>query len=335
MEQVETDTVRHRLEKLVVPRRPSGVAGGRGPFEWRQYVVYIAFTIVFVAFAITLNGRGFLSHNNLLNIVSQTATISVMAVAVTFVISAAEIDLSVGAVAGLSSVMTAIVITHAGLVPGVLAGLGTGCLVGAVNGALVTLIRIPSFLVTLGMLGIANGAAMWITNSAPKPILNQGYNNFFGSGDLWGVPSLVIWTLVAVAIGFVVLRKTPYGRYVLATGGNEEAARFSGVPTRRIKFTVLLVSGIVAALAGMLYAGRLQSGRFQWGQGDELSVIAAVILGGTSLFGGRGSVIGALVGSLMIGLINNGLLILGLQYSQQQIVRGGIIILAVALATRD
>lgn len=335
MQPPQTETVRDRLEKLVVPRRPSGPVAGRRGFEWRQYVVYIAFAIVFVVFAVTLNDQGFLTHNNLLNIVSQTATISVMAVAVTFVIAAAEIDLSVGAVAGLSSVITAIALEHLGLVPGILAGLGTGCVVGAINGALVTSIRIPSFLVTLGMLGIANGTAMWVTNSAPQPILNDTYNNVFGSGEVWGIPSLVIWTLVAVAIGFVVLRKAPYGRYVLATGGNEEAARFSGVPTRRIKFTVLLVSGIVAAVAGMLYAGRLQSGRFQWGQGDELSVIAAVILGGTSLFGGRGSVIGALVGSLMIGLINNGLLILGLEFSQQQIVRGGIIILAVALAARD
>jgi ribose transport system permease protein len=320
--------------------RPRGTSAGgevatRPGFDWRQYVVYIAFVIVFAVFAITLHDQGFLTHNNLLNIVSQTATISIMAVAVTFVISAAEIDLSVGAVAGLSSVMTAMAIEHLGFVPGILAGLLTGCVVGSINGGLVTFVGIPSFLVTLGMLGIANGVAMWATDSAPQPILNQTYNNLFGSGQVWGIPSLVIWTLVAVAIGFVVLRKTPYGRYVLATGGNEEAARFSGVPTRRIKFTVLLVSGVVAALAGMLYAGRLQSGRFQWGQGDELSVIAAVILGGTSLFGGRGTVIGALIGSLMIGLINNGLLILGLQFSQQQIVRGVIIILAVALAARD
>jgi ribose transport system permease protein len=329
----KVDTLRERLERVAVPR-PACPTVRRG-FDWRQYVVYIAFVIVFVVFAGTLSDQGFLTKTNLLNIVSQTATISVMAVAMTFVISAAEIDLSVGAVAGLSSVITAIAIEHAGLVPGILVGLGTGCVVGAINGGLVTFIRIPSFLVTLGMLGVANGTAMWVTNSAPKPILNQTFNNFFGSGQVWGIPSLVIWTLVAVAIGFVVLRQTPYGRYVLATGGNEEAARFSGVPTKRIKFTVLLVSGVVAALAGMLYAGHLQSGRFQWGDGDELSVIAAVILGGTSLFGGRGTVIGALIGSLMIGLINNGLLILGLQFSQQQIVRGVIIILAVALATRE
>jgi ribose transport system permease protein len=138
-----------------------------------------------------------------------------------------------------------------------------------------------------------------------------------------------------VIIGHIVLRRTSFGRGVLATGGNEEAARFSGVPTRRIKFSVMVLGSSAAAIAGMLYAGRLQSGRFQWGEGDELSVIAAVILGGTSLFGGRASVIGALLGSLMIGLINNGLILMGLEFSQQQIVRGGIIILAVALARRD
>jgi ribose transport system permease protein len=130
------------------------------------------------------------------------------------------------------------------------------------------------------------------------------------------------------------LRKTAYGRQVLATGGNEAAARFSGVNTRRIKFYVLLVSGVVASLAGMLYAGRLHSGRFQWGEGDELSVIAAVILGGTSLFGGYGTVIGSVLGALLVGLINNGLTLMGLEFSQQQIVRGAIIILAVALARK-
>jgi ribose transport system permease protein len=302
--------------------------------DWRQYVLYIGFVLVFLVFAITLNDRGFTSENNLLNIVRQTATISVMAVAVTFVIGAAEIDLSVGAVAGLASVITAMALDSYGLVLGIGAGLLTGIVVGSINGFLVTGVGIPSFLVTLGMLGIASGTAMWITDSAPQPILQDSYNSVFGSGDLGPIPSLVIWTIVAVIIGHIVLRHTPYGRSVLATGGNEQAARFSGVDTKRIKFLVLVVSATVAAIAGMLYAGRLQSGRFQWGQGDELSVIAAVILGGTSLFGGKASVIGALFGSLMIGLINNGLILMGLEFSQQQIVRGVIIILAVALVSR-
>jgi ribose transport system permease protein len=306
-----------------------------GEFDWRQYVLYMGFAALFVFFAATLSDQGFTTSDNLLNIVRQTATISVMAVAVTFVIGAAEIDLSVGAVAGLSSVITAMAIDSFGVPGGIAAGLLVGIAVGSVNGALVTWVGIPSFLVTLGMLGIARGSAQWITNSAPQPILEDSYNQAFGSGDLGPIPSLVIWTVAAVVIGHIVLKHTSFGRSVLATGGNEEAARFSGVPTARIKFAVMVLSSLAAAVAGMLYAGRLQSGRFQWGEGDELSVIAAVILGGTSLFGGRASVIGALLGSLMIGLINNGLILAGLEFSQQQIVRGAIIILAVALATRD
>ena len=303
-------------------------------FDWRQYVIYIGFVAIFLFFAVNLHDEGFLTSNNLLNIIRQTATISVMAVAMTYVIAAAEIDLSVGAVAGLASVTSAMAIAEWGVAPGIVVGLLTGLAVGSITGALVTLLAIPSFLVTLGMMGIARGAAMWITDTAPQPILDDGFNDVFGSGDLGPVPSLVIWTFLAVLIGHIVLKKTPYGRHVVATGGNEQAARFSGVNTRRIKFTVLAVSGLVAGIAGMLYAGRLHSGRFQWGEGDELSVIAAVILGGTSLFGGRGSVVGALLGSLMIGLINNGLILMGLEFSQQLIIRGAIIVFAVALARR-
>jgi ribose transport system permease protein len=312
----------------------AGALGAVRGFDWRQYVIYIGFVAIFLFFAVYLHDEGFLNQNNLLNIVRQTATISVMAVAMTYVIAAAEIDLSVGAVAGLSSVTAAMAISHWGIGAGIVAGIATGLFVGSLNGALVTVLAIPSFLVTLGMMGIARGTAMWITDTAPQPILEDTFNNIFGSGDLGPVPALVIWTAVAVAVGHLVLKKTPYGREVVATGGNEQAARFSGVNTRRIKFTVLAVSGLVAGLAGMLYAGRLHSGRFQWGEGDELSVIAAVILGGTSLFGGRGSVVGALLGSLMIGLINNGLILMGLEFSQQLIVRGAIIVFAVALARR-
>ncbi len=304
-------------------------------FDWRRYVVYLGFLVVFIFFAITLSDSGFLTTNNLLNIVRQSAIIAVMAVAVTFVISAGEIDLSVGAVAGLGAVTTALAIDRYGLVAGVLAGIFTGILVGGFNGFLVTAIGIPSFLVTLGMMGIARGTAMWITDTAPVPIANDLYNGIFGSGQVGPLPSLLIWMAVFVGVGHLVLRKTAYGRQVLATGGNAVAAGYSGVNTRRIKLLVLLVSGLVAALAGMLYAGRLHSGRFQWGEGDELSVIAAVILGGTSLFGGAGTVIGSVLGALMIGLINNGLILMGLEFSQQVIIRGAIIILAVALARRS
>jgi ribose transport system permease protein len=302
--------------------------------DWRSYVVYIAFAVIFLAFAITQYGNGFLSPYNLLNIVGQTTTISLMAVGMTFVIAAAEIDLSVGNAAGLASVTTALTIQGYGVLLGILAGLLTGLIVGGINGVLVTRVGIPSFLVTLGMMGVTQGLGMWITNTAPVPILSDAYNNPFGSGQIGPIPILVLWTVVALIVGHIVLRKTAFGRQTLATGGNEAAARFSGVNTRRIKLTVLIISGLTAALAGMLYAGRLQSGRYQWGAGDELSVIAAVVIGGTSLFGGTGSVIGAVVGSLLVGLINNGLILMGLQSSQQIIARSVLIILAVALTGR-
>ena len=302
--------------------------------DWHRYVIYIGFAVVFLFFAILLGDQGFLSPNNLLNIFRQTATVTILAVAMTFVIASAEIDLSVGSVAGLSSVCAAMAVSNYGVIAGIIAGLLVGAAVGAVNGGLVSMLGIPSFLVTLGMLGIAVGLAQWITNSAPQPILSDAFNLLFGSGNLGPIPGLLIWTALFVAGGAIALSKTRFGRQVLATGGNRMAAEFTGVNTKRIKFQVLLLSGLVAGIVGMLYAGRLQSGRFQWGTGDELSAIAAVILGGTSLFGGSGSVIGTLFGALLIGLINNGLILAGLESSQQQVVRGVIIILAVALARK-
>ena len=305
-------------------------------FDWRQYIIYIGFAIVFLVFAITLGEQGFLSPNNLLNVFRQTAIISIMAVAMTFVIGAGHIDLSVGATAGLASVTTALALGAWGLPLPLAVGVGllTGLIAGISNGFLVAFIGIPSFLVTLGTLGIVNGTAQWMSDTAPIPIQNDTFTFLFGSGDVGPIPSLLIWTVVIFIIGHIVLRKTTYGRRVLATGGNAVAARFSGVDTRLMTFLVMTVMGVTAGLAGMLFAGRLQSGRFEFGAGAELSVIAAVILGGTSLFGGRATVIGTLLGSLMIGLINNGLTLASLPTSQQFIVRGVIIILAVSLAKK-
>jgi ribose transport system permease protein len=302
--------------------------------DWRQNIIYIGFVVLFLIFAITLSDRGFLNPNNLLNIIRQTAMIAVMAIAMTFVLSAGEIDLSVGSVAGLATVTVAMAIAIAGPIAGVFAGLATGLIVGMFNGWLTTRVGIPSFLTTLAMMGIAKGAAMWISDTAAVPILNQSYAWIFGGGSIGRIPVLLFWVLILGAIGHIALRRTGFGRRVLATGGGETAARYSGIDTARIKFRVLVLSSVAAALAGMLYAGRLQSGRFQLGEGDELSVIAAAVLGGTSLFGGKGTVIGTVVGAMMIGMINNGLILMGLEFSQQLIARGGIIILAVALSQK-
>ncbi len=315
-------------EATAVPTR-------KGPsvlVDWREFIIYIGFVVIFAVFAITLGNRGFLDPNNLLNIVRQTAIIAVVSVAMTFVLGTAEIDLSVGAVAGLASVATAMGMDQFGIAGGILCGIGTGVAVGAVNGWLTTGIGIPSFLTTLAMMGIARGVAMWISATAAIPILDKPYAAVFGGGNLGPVPSLLIWMVAVGAVGHVVLRRTTFGRRVLATGGNETSARYSGVDTAAIKFKVLMLSSVAAALAGMLYAGRLHSGRFQFGEGDELSVIAAAVLGGTSLFGGAGTVVGSIMGALLIGLINNGLVLMGLEFSQQLIARGAIIIVAVAIS---
>jgi ribose transport system permease protein len=313
-------------DAAVAAQKPSALA------DWREYIIYIGFVVIFLVFAATLSSKGFLDPNNLLNIIRQTAIIAVVSVTMTFVLGTGEIDLSVGAVAGLASVATAMGIDQFGIAGGIVCGLGTGVVVGAINGWLTTVIGIPSFLTTLAMMGIARGIAMWISGTAAIPILSKPYAAIFGAGNIGPVPSLLIWVAIVGIAGHIVLRRTTFGRRVLATGGNETSARYSGVDTASIKFEVLLLSSVAAALAGMLYAGRLHSGRFQFGEGDELSVIAAAVLGGTSLFGGAGTVVGSIVGALMIGLINNGLVLMGLEFSQQLIARGAIIIIAVAIS---
>jgi ribose transport system permease protein len=305
-------------------------------FKWRQYIVYFAFIAVLIYFAITLQNDGFLTTNNLLNIIRQTAIITIMGVAMTFVMTAAEIDLSIGSIAALSSLTAAMALEAGfGIIGALIAGVGIGFVIGLINGLLVTKVAIPSFLVTLGMMGIAKGLAMWLTNTAAVPIISKSYVFLFGSGDIGSIPILLVWTVVIFFIGHIILRKTTFGRRTLATGGNQSAARFSGVNVAKTKLYVLVGSGMMAGLAGMLYAGRMHSGRYTFGEGDELSVIAAVILGGTSLFGGVGTVIGTVIGSLMIGTINNGLIIAGLNVSQQMIVKGLIIILAVAFGRKS
>lgn len=305
-------------------------------FDWRKYIVYIAFIIVFLFFSILLHDKGFMRPSNLLNITRQTAMISIMAIAMTFVMGGGQIDLSVGSVAALSSLIAALAIQATdSIFLALVSGLAIGLIVGLINGLLITKVNIPAFLVTLGTMGIAKGFAMWVTNTAAVPILNSNFNFIFGTGDIFGFPILFVWTAIFLFAGHFVLRKTSYGKQVLATGGNETAAKYSGVNTQRIKLLILTFSGMAASFAGILYSGRMQAGRYTFGDGDELSVIAAVILGGTSMSGGKGSVVGAVIGSLMVGMINNGLIIAGLSVSQQMIIRGTIIILAVALGSKS
>jgi ribose transport system permease protein len=305
-----------------------------GNWSWRDCIVYLGFGVVFVFFAIAI-GSDFLNIDNLENIIRVSTPISVMAVGMTFVLSAGEIDLSIGATVALSALVTALILENTNPVLAVLGGLGVGIGVGLVNGVITVKFRVPSFLVTLGTLSVLTGLARMTTNLESVPVLNNRFTAVFGSGSVGPVSSLVIWTLIVLAVGHVVYRHTPYGRRVLATGGNRKAAEAVGVSTARIKISVLVLSGLTAALAGILYAGWLQGARYSLGDQDMLTVISAVVVGGTSLFGGKGSIMGSIVGSLLMGMLSNGLILMGLDVSGQMVARGGIIIIAVALTLRE
>jgi ribose transport system permease protein len=304
-------------------------------YELQNYIVYLGFIAIFLFFAITLHDAGFTSTRNLTNILLQTAPATIMAVGLVFALSAGEIDLSFGSAVAVSALSAAVVMQVLPMPFAILAGLGAGLAVGAFNGLLVAWLRLPSFLVTLATLGLFAGIARTMTDLRSIPVTNDFFTGFFGSGKLFGVPSLVWWTIIGVAIGHVVYRHTRFGAHVLATGDNARAAQVSGIKVPRIRFMVLTICGGCAGLAGLLYAGRLQSATYTLGESDLMIVIAAVIVGGTALNGGKGSIIGALIGSLLMGMLNNGLILMGLQVSDQMIVRGLIILVAVAASLRD
>ena len=308
----------------------------RRSFEWRNYIVYFVFVGVFLFFVCSIGDSGFLKPSNLLSIVRTTTMTTLIAVAMTFTIAAGEFDLSVGSTAAFGAIFAALAIQATGnTLVGILAGLAGGAIVGAANGALVAGLGIPSFIVTVGMQMVIRGADMWLTNTKPIIIGDAAFNNIFGQASIGVVPVLVIWTIAALIIGHIMLKKTSYGREVLATGANRVAAEFSGVSTKKIKFMVMLVTGIVAAVSGMLSAGLMQTARSTIGEGGiELNAIAAAILGGAALSGGKGSIIGTVVASLLIGVINNGIVIMGLNIAQQYMVTGAIIILAIAFGEK-
>ena len=300
-----------------------------------NFTIYIIFAILFLLFSILLHDKGFLTVGNLMNIARQAATISIMAAGMTFVLSAGEIDLSIGSNVALSAIVTAILLRDYNIFIAILVGISVGALIGLINGLLVTKVKIPSFIATLGMMSILLGLARWISGLKSIPVTNKIYNFIFGLGNIGKIPILLIWIILTMVIGQLVLKKTPFGRKVLATGGNKLAAIYTGIKVDRIKITTLIISGILAALAGMIYAGRLQGARYTLGEADLLTVIAASIIGGTSLIGGEGTVIGSVIGAIILGMINNGLILLGLSLDQQIITRGVIIILAVSFSMRE
>lgn len=301
----------------------------------QQTVIYVGFLAIFLFFALTLHDDGFLTQRNLTNIILQTAPATIMAIGLVFALSAGEIDLSFGSIVAVSALAAAVVMQDYPMVFGIIAGLGVGVLIGALNGFLVAYLKLPSFLVTLATLGLFAGIARSMTNLRSIPVTNDLFTGIFGSGALFSIPSLVIWTVISVAVGHLIYRHTKFGAHVVATGDNARAAQVSGIRVPRVRFYVLTICGGCAGLAGLLYAGRLQAAKYTLGESDLMIVIAAVIVGGTALNGGKGSVFGALVGSLLMGMLNNGLILMNLGVSDQMIVRGLIILLAVAVSLRD
>jgi len=295
--------------------------------------VGVVLVVLVVFFAFTADR--FMTVPNVLNMLRQIAPAMVVAVTMTFVITTSGIDLSVGSVVALSGSLLAIMI-KGGQDPTValLLVLLLGLVVGAVNGWFSAYQGLPPFIVTLATLSIVRGTALLITQGYSTPISGDAWVIALGQGRVGGVPMPAIIAVAVVVLGWLAFTQTPFGRYVVGLGSNRESLRRTGVNTRLVGLVVFTMSGLAASLAGVLIAARLASGSSNAGVGFELEVITAVVLGGTSLLGGRGSVVGTALGALVLGVIANGLVLLHVSPFYVQIVQGAILLLAIFLNTR-
>lgn len=301
----------------------------------REAFIYYIFIAVLIFFAILLHDTAFLSLDNFMNIVRQTAPITIMAVGLTFALAVGHIDLSIGSVVALSALVGAMLLQYTGIPLAVAGALLTGVAVGLINGLLIERLQVSSLLITLGTMGVVTGIARQISSLESVPIINADFTSLFGAGDMFGIPSLFIWTIGIAAIAYIAMKKLAFGRHLLAVGGSPKAALAMGIKVTQIRLYALVISSTAAALAGLLYAGRLHGARYTLGEADLLTVIAAVAIGGTSLFGGRACIIGAILGSWLMGMINNGLILSGFSTNEQMITRGVILIIAVAIGVKE
>ena len=292
--------------------------------------------LVLISIVLTFLSPDFLTLNNILNVMRQVSINALIAFGMTFVILTGGIDLSVGSILALSSVLIAGWIT-AGMDPvlATLLGIGVGGVMGLINGVVIYQGRVAPFIATLATMTIFRGLALVVTDGRPVTGLHSDFFSMLGGGYVASlVPVPVIWMLVAFAVLWFVLRKTTFGRHVYAIGGNEEASLISGVRVSQIKPAVYALSGALSAMAGVILTSRLNSAQPNAGSGYELDAIAAVVLGGTSLAGGRGWIVGTLIGALLIGVLNNGLNLLGVSSFYQQVIKGAVILLSVLLDRR-
>jgi ribose/xylose/arabinose/galactoside ABC-type transport system permease subunit len=295
----------------------------------KNYGIILAFFLICLVLAIL--SPVFLTLNNIINIIRQTSIYGIMAVGMTFVILTGGIDLSVGSVLAVSGAICAGMLKAGSpIILVILVTLGVGVACGLATGLFVTKARITPFVVTLGMMSIARGLALIYTKGYPISGFSQSFRQI-GGGYLAGIPIPIILFLVIVIIAYVILTQTKLGRYTYAIGGNEETVRLSGINSDFYKTLVYVISGFTAAFSALILTSRLNSAEPVAGNGYELDVIAAVVIGGASLNGGRGSVWGTFIGALLIGVINNGMNLLGISPYFQQVVKGLIIIGAVWL----
>lgn len=306
--------------------------GARAGRILAEYGVLIVLALLVVAMALAT--PHFLTSANLTNVLRQVSINAVIACGMTMVIITAGIDLSVGSLVAMASCLAMITITRTDSdTLGVAVAIATGALAGGFNGALIAWARVPPFIMTLSTLTIFSGIALISTGGAPI-IRFQGDFRWLGQGMVQGVPvPVLIMGCVALA-AHVLLSRTAFGAAVYAVGGNEEAARLAGINVRRVKFLAYVICGLLTSLAAVVLMGRLSSAQPNMGQGFELDAIAAVVLGGTSLMGGRGTIWGALVGALVIGILNNGFNLLSVDPYFQLVAKGAIILAAVLVDSR-
>lgn len=293
----------------------------------QRYGVLLAFLAMCLVF--TIIEPQFISTRNLVNVAIQSATNAVIALGMTLVIASAGIDLSVGSVVAFTGVITASLMQNGvPVAPAILLGLGMGALSGLLMGVIITKGKIPPFIVTLGGLSFFRGLALLYTDGRPVIGVPEGFRHF-GAGDILGVPTPWIIVLVAALVVYFIAHHTTLGEAILAIGGNEEAARLSGLNISLVKTAVYGISGLFTALGGMILTARLGSAEPIAGVGFELNAIAAVVIGGTSLFGGNAKILGTLIGALIMGGLRNGLTLLNVPTFSQQVAVGIVVVLAV------
>jgi len=295
----------------------------------RRYGILIGLIGLITGFSV-LSER-FFTISNMLIVMRQTSIVAFLAVGMSFVILGAGIDLSVGSVLAFSGAVGAGVMQNGGLFFGILAGLALGTALGAFSGIVITKLKIPAFIATLAMMAIARGGTLVYTDGRPITGLPSSFA-FLGRGYIGNVPFPIILMLIIFILAYIVLKLTRFGRYVYATGGNINAARASGIKVDNVIISTFAISGFLSGLTGMVLASRLNSAQPTAGMGYELDAIAAVVLGGTSLFGGEGELWGTLVGAFIMGILNNGLNMLNVSSFYQQVAKGIVILIAITVA---